>query len=555
MPGNQWGLSKARGDSMADRNLNFNRDVTDVVAEIPDTSMVDSLMSSASDIADASAQSKVLEASSQAQIAFKKIDQDYRIKYEGDPENADGLRELADSRQAVVEELGKGVPSFYTRKWAENASKLTEASKKANGLWAIDQNYKNIVTNVENSRKNYLEMAGVQGQEYGSSPINDAGVLLNYNTAYETMKKFADENLSESHAQKLLEDFGPDYLKMTISGVAVTNPIKARKLLDDPMVVKTLGADAEQFLKFKTAIDGRAKRYEKSLGQQKVIGETRASGAPLMKNGGKMPYSEYASTPMSEAAKEYYGELNGFTGSGPRGGLTPEDKANYRLAIIDNVTKLSADKEMDAGSVRVLQDSIFKAMNKGAISKSEGMGYLKQIVDPLLAKKEATLDDFGHNTWFTDGVGFDGIQDYFDKSVVRSLDGLSPSAQKEVQVQNRVEKAKLYDYYSSALAAKADQLGTTVAELPNRQDRKKIYEDAQKDAIGLYTKDRYPALRTMPDTPNFIYNAAGELVPGMVGKRNLQPTGTAKSPFKLHRHKKTGELYRVYPDGKIEKAP
>jgi hypothetical protein len=193
-------------------------------------------------------------------------------------------------------------------------------------------------------------------------------------------------------------------------------------------------------------------------------------------------------------------------------------------------------------------------MNKGAISKSEGMGYMKQLVDPLLAKKEATLDDFGHNTWFTDGVGFDGVQDYFETSVSKPIAGLTPSAAKEVQVQNRINKSNLYDYYAKALGDKADQLGTTVAEIPNRKDRKKIYEDAQKDAIGLYTKDKYPALRTMPDTPNFIYNAAGELVPGMTGKRNLQPTASAKSPFVIEYSKSRNSWRRKYPDGRTEPA-
>lgn len=544
---------------MANRNINYNRDVTKVVAEDIDTGLLDMAVDYASDVADASAQSKVLEATSQAQIAFKQLDQDYRIKYEGDPNNPDAVRELSAARQATIEEMGKSIPTFYTRQWAANAGKLSDASQKSNALWATEQNYKNLKTNIENSRQNYLDLASVQGQEYGASGGNDASVLLNYNAAYESMKTFAEENLSDSHAQKLLQDFGPDYLKMTISGVAVTNPIKARQLMDDPMVVKTLGADAEQFLKFKSAIDSRAKHYEKSLQQQKVIGATRAASAPLAKKGGRMSYAEYATADLSPAAQEFYGELNGFTaGSGPRGGLTKEDKANYRLAVTDSVMKLTKAEDMDAGAVRVVQDHIFRAINKGAMSQTEGMNYINQIVDPLLAKKEATLDDFGKNKWFGDDIGFDGIQDYFDKNVALPTEGLTGAALSQTTASNKINKANLYDFYSSALAAEASARGITVAQIPDIKDRgqrEAVYSKAQASAQKLYMQDKHPALRTMPDVPNYVYNAQGELVQGMAGPRNVKATASAKSPFKMHRHKKTGELYRVYPDGKIEKAP
>lgn len=543
---------------MAERNLNFNRDVTNVVPEIQDTGMLDAVAEVAGNIANSSAQSKVLEATSQAQIAFKKLDQDFRIKYEGDPENPEAIKELSAARQAEIEKLGEGIPTFYTRQWADNARKLTESSTQSNGLWAVEQNYKNLVTNIENSRKNYLELASVQGQEYGQSQSNDASVLLNYNAAYQTMKEFAQENLSPSQAEKILEDFGSDYLKMTISGVAVTNPSKASKLLQDPLVVKTLGADAEQFVKFKSAIESRAKRYEHSLGQQKVVQSTRAAHAPLVQKNGRMSYAEFASADLSPAAKEYYGNLNGFTGSGVRGGMTKEDKAKYRLAVVDSVTKLTKEEEMDAGSVRVVQDAIFKAMDKGAMSQTEGMTYVNQIIEPLLAKKEATLDDFGVNKWFSDDIGFDGIKDYFDKNIKRDTSALKGTAKSQTEAANKIDQANLYDYYSAALGAQAQQMGITVAEIANIPDKGKreaIYSKAQSEAQRIYMQEKHPQLRTLPDIPNFVYNANGELVQGMAGKRNVQPVGSAKAPFKLHRHKKTGELYRVYPDGKIEKAP
>lgn len=540
---------------MANRDMNFDREVTKVVAEKPDD-MWSAIAGFASKVADASAQAKLLEASSQAQIGFKKLDQDFRIKYEGDPNNQIGLKELSEARQVLINQLGESIPTLYTRDWSVGAKKLASASDTSNKLWAVEQNYKNVKTGVGNSIKNYLELAGAQGQEFGRNNSNDASVLLNYTTAYNSIKQFAEQNLGNETAGNMLKEFGPDYMKMVISGVAMTNPMKAQKLMEEKTVKDTLGADPEQYLKFKSAIDSRAKHYEKSIQQQGVISGVRADSAPLAK-GGKMSYAEYATANLSDEAKQYYGTLNGFIGHGKRGGMTPEDKAGYRVAVIDSVTKLSKDENMDAGSVRVVQDAVFRAMNKGAITQSEGMGYIKQIVDPLLSKKEKSLDNFGVNNWFSDDIGFDGIKDYFDANIKRSTSGLTKNAARDIEVQNTIDKANLYDYYSASLGAQASQLGITVADisdLPSAK-KKKIYATAQTEAQKLFMQDKHPALRTMPDVPNYVYNAKGELVQGMAGPRDLKPVAAAKSEFKTYRHKKTGELYRVYPDGKIEKAP
>lgn len=69
----------------------------------------------------------------------------------------------------------------------------------------------------------------------------------------------------------------------------------------------------------------------------------------------------------------------------------------------------------------------------------------------------------------------------------------------------------------------------------------------------MFLKDRHPALRTLPDTPNFVYTADGALVQGLAGKRDVPVTGTAKGEFRVMRDKKDhNKQYRVYKDGRIE---
>lgn len=541
---------------MANRDLNFNQEVTDVAVEKQDDMLLQ-IAEMGADLADSAQKAKIVEAASQAQIGFRQLDQQYRTKYEGDPQNKEGLKELADARAQLTKDLGLGISSLYGRQWNEATTKLAAASDTSNGLWAIQQNYKNIKTNVQSSLKNYLETAAANGQQFGMGGATDASTLLDYTTAHDALQSFAEENLGPETTKKLLDEFGEDYMKSAISGVAMTNPSKALKLLEDPAVMKKLGGRPEQYQRFKSAVENRAKRVAANQEQQNVINGVRNDSAPLMKNGGTMSYAQFATTNLSEAAREYYANVNGFDrGSGKRGGLTAEDRANYRLAIIDSVTKLSKDENMDAASVRVVQDGIFKAMNKRAISDAEGMTFIKQIVEPLNAKKEAAMSKFTDDTWFTDALGFEGVQDYFEKNVAQSTKGLPAEARRQVEVKNTIDKANLYDYYTAALAAGAQQKGVTVAELQNLRapERKAIYAKAQTEAQKLFMMDKHPALRTMPDVPNMVYDDNGQLIQGLAGPRNVKATASAKPTFKVMRHKRTGEQYRVYPDGRIEKA-
>lgn len=541
---------------MANRDLNFNQEVTDVAVEKQDDMLLQ-IAEMGADLADSAQKAKIVEAASQAQIGFRQLDQQYRIKYEGDPQNKEGLKELADARAQLTKDLGLGISSLYGRQWNEATTKLAAASDTSNGLWAIQQNYKNIKTNVQSSLKNYLETAAANGQQFGMGGATDASTLLDYTTAHDALQSFAEENLGPETTKKLLDEFGEDYMKSAISGVAMTNPSKALKLLEDPKVMEKLGARPEQYQRFKSAVANRAKHFEQNNAQKEVITGMRGDSTPLMKNGGTMSYAQFASTPLSDTAKEYYASVNGFdVGSGKRGGLTPEDKAEYRLAVLDAVQKLQTDQDMDAGSVRVVQDAVFKAMNKGAISQAEGMTYIKQIVDPLNAKKEAAMSKFSKNSWFSDDIGFAGIQDYYDKNVAKSTQGLTADARRQVEVKNQINKSNLYDYYTGALGAQAQQLGITVAEIPDlpKAQRESVYSKAQSEAQKLFMKDKHPALRTMPDVPNMVYDADGELIQGLAGPRNVKATASAKPTFKIMRHKRTGEQYRVYPDGRIEKA-
>lgn len=538
---------------MARRQINNLRTVTEVVAETPNQ-----WGQVAADIGEKivvqSQEAKMTENMSAIQLELNGLNNQFRIENESDPMGS--IEKYKEARKEIYDKYSTGISSFFMNDWEKSLGRMTAVSDAKYQAWAYGQSYKNTVTSFNGSISNFLKMASADGENFGSSDASDLEAFVNFAASRKELEEFGAKNLGAETTKKALGDFDNDYMKTFVSGVVETNPAKALKLMETKEVQDSFDTP-EQFTKFRTAIENRAKRVDYNTGQRVVLGGLSRDNAPLNQSSGQMNYVQLQQGDFSPAAREYYENLNGFTGSGKRGGFTPEDKAGLKTAIFDNVQKLIKDKDMDAQSVRVVQDSIYKAMNKGAITQAEGQDYLKQIVAPLIVKKEESMAQFqegdGVFGWFKDDLGFNGIQDFAEKQQLPTA-GLNKSTRRAVDVQNANARANLYDYYMGALQARAGRLGVPVASITDLPaiDRKKIYAEAQSEAQRLFLQDKHPQLRTLPDTPNFVYSKEGQLIPGMTGNRNLKSTGTAKANFKVQIDDRTGEYFRVYDNGTIE---
>lgn len=536
---------------MANRQFDTQLDVTNVTAAMPNQ-LVGDIASYGQKVVDQAADAKVTQGISAAQLELAELSNRHRIEYESNP--TDGLQQFDEARTAIFAKYAEEVPVYYRGAFQTEAEKLAKASDISNETWKIKQSEQNAVTDINKSMGNYLNLANTYGQQFANQPLTALDTTLNLDNARASLEAYGAKYLGAETTAKVLKDFDADYAKVFVSGLAEKNPAKALKLLENPTIQEKVGG--EHWADFKSAIEHRAVRVQKNMEQGGVLSTIKRDNAPLSTSGGKMTYAELNSANLSPVAKEYYSALNGFSGNGKRGGFTPEDKAGFKMAIFDNVQRLATDPNMDAQSVRVVQDSIYKAMNKGAITQAQGMEYINQIVNPLIDKKEKAMSKFSEDTWFTDAIGFEGVQDYYDKNLKRDTAGLSKDMQRTVEVSNTTNKAKLYDYYMGALMERANKAGVPVADVPNLSptQRNKIYSEAQTEAIRLNAMDRTPALRTMPDLPNLVYDATGHLVQGLTGPRNLKPDATAKAAFKLQVDDKTNEIFRVYPNGIKEKV-
>jgi hypothetical protein len=540
---------------MAQRDTVFTRDVTEVAVDKTKGQELQSLADLGEGIVTRSQEAKINQSVSAIQNDLAGLEAKYKIDAQGDP--LGGMATYKAERQKLFDQYGKNIDPFFQRQFEDATFKIAKTNDAQTTAWAYEQTHKNTVASVNDTMTNYFKLASTDGDSYGKGKTNQLVAMTNFEQARQQLEQFGTQHLGSEVTKQMMETFSDDYMKSFISGTVESNPSKALKLMNDPDV-KSSFKDPEHYFQFKSAIEHRAKRVQKNFEQGGVLATVHNDNAPLTKNGGSLTYSQIQQGDFTPAAKEYYETLNGFKGSGKRGGFTAEDKAGYRMEIYESVQKLAQDKEMDAGSVRVLQDSIYRGMSKQAISQSEGLGLIQQITTPLIEKKQKAMSQFSEDSWFSDDIGFGGINDYYDKNVQLKADNIPASAKAQrgaIETANLVNKDKLYNYYMGAVGARAARAGVPIASVPDlpAADRKKIYADSQTDAIKLFLQDKHPALRTMPDVPNLIYNKNGELIQGMAGPRNLKATGAAKQNWKYQKDDKTGEIFRVYPDGKKEK--
>lgn len=217
---------------MANRDLNFTPTVNNVTPSNPNELAV-GLAEVAAKVADQSEQSKVLLSTTKAQVEFKKLDAEFRMNYASDPTNADGMKDLAEKRQNIVEGLSEGISSFYTRDFTDKTTALAGQSDASNEIWAVGQHRENTVMNFNTSIKAATDMANHDGQAYGASDNTDGSNVMNYLTVRQNLEQTAGGIVGPEKTAELLKSFNKDYVKSFVSGVAENNPVKAAALLEN----------------------------------------------------------------------------------------------------------------------------------------------------------------------------------------------------------------------------------------------------------------------------------------------------------------------------------
>ena len=239
---------------MANREIGSIRTVIQQVADTSGEAMAAQIAQMGTKVIAQHQEALSNERFSDAQLQLQKMDIQYQKDWEHDPLNPEALNKYRTARKGVIDSLGKDISPFFKKPWEDSTRELTKKADIQLEMWGINQTRKNTVRAVNQSIKNNLSQATMDGQNWGKSEQTDAATLLNFAQSRERLAGYAGKHLGPNESSDLLESYGDDYLKSVISGVSETNPIKALKLMDDERIANGF-KDKQQYLKMKDAVE------------------------------------------------------------------------------------------------------------------------------------------------------------------------------------------------------------------------------------------------------------------------------------------------------------
>lgn len=543
---------------MASRDLTNFRSVTQQVASNKDQ-MVAVGAEMAQKILGQRQEAKIVQGVSEAQLELGRLENQYRIDYEGDPMG--GLEKYKADRQKIFDKYKKNVSPLYGRQWDAEVQKIATRNDATQQAWGLKQSRINTVDSVNDTMKNNFRQAMNDGQSFGLSDETQIEAFVNYGTAMDSLSEFAEKNLGSETAENMLETYEQDYLKSFVSGVAETNPHKALALLNDETVSDGF-VDPDQLVKFKRSVEARVKRYDVAQRKKAKANELAATNS-LLNEVGNMGYAEmqqrFSEFNISPTAQAFYEDVNGYTNTKRR--LTGAEKADGKNQFFGFMSQIVGQEDMTEDDIQLLQDAVYGGMTKGVLTKNEGYGLLNNILEPVIKEQQERADQFETGTWnpFQENLGLDTLNEEIVKFTGAENYNTYKTGEKAGQVKgsdknfilNRNQNI-MYSAYMETLSKEAEVNGTTIAglsKLPFSKE-KEVYNKALKASKEAYIRSVYPDLANQEELPARIITGDGRTVNTGLSKPKKEKV---QASYELMEDA-NGNFARVYSDGRIEEV-
>lgn len=483
------------------------RSVTNVVAEENYSSLsagefVGAAAKMGQQIFTSSQEAKIVENASRASLEINKLTNEYQTKYSHDPMNQEALRDYQLRRKEIVDSFGGDVSPLFKGMWNETANKLSFGNDAQIQTWGYKQALENTRTSMEESRKNFLMSALAEGENFALGNGTEMDLLVGLENATSQIRAFGYKNMGKAPTDKYLSDLSQDWAKVSISGMAKSNPVMALKLLESEGV-KSKFTDAEQYLTFKEAIENNALNYQQVAAQREVVNTLKTEN-DLFLSGKTLSYAEYAqiSEKMSPAAQEFFRRKSGFARPQEEK-FSPAMKSREQLGLYSLAGDILSKPEITAEDVGLFQQSIYAGMNKGVINPAEGESLIAEVLQPFTDQIEQKGKVTDWVPWNNDS-GIERMSDYFEvetKSLRIKTEGgdvESGLTEDEADKINKRKKAQIYQAYLSQLPRAIEAYNNqrpgdeliTVANINSSPDRDLIKKKAADAAIEKLNKEK-----------------------------------------------------------------
>jgi hypothetical protein len=436
---------------------------------------------------------KTSENFSKAQLEVNQLHRQFQTEYGHDPFNKEGLSKLKQNRDSVYKKYGSEISPFHRGEYNLQIQNLDLKSKGLIDTFGYEQARKNTVRSINDGIANNLSQASLDGE----NGVDLKTAMLNFSSSKESLMSVSNGVLNQNEANELVKNFDEDYLKMYLSGRAAVDPIAALDLMESKEV-QGFFSKREEYTEMKDAIKSKALNVQNMAIEKEVISNLRKE-SELFNSNKPLSYADLKkfSNSMSEPAQAFFLKKSGYVSpKSDKDKLSNSDKIQVKAGLIDNISRLTKEGNVTLDNdIAQLQENIFDAMNKDAISQKEGFDLINQLIEPQLQDKESRIEDFATGKWnpFKEDTGFLAVEDFYKDQIE-----VKPKGDKKLvtvsSTLNNVNKANLFDFYFQGVKAEAAKKGVTVGGLKNLdyEEKKAAYQRASDFAINEFKKTNSP---------------------------------------------------------------
>jgi hypothetical protein len=331
---------------------------------------------------------KIDTRSTQARIEADEYVNNMRLKYQGNPDSPEFKQAISGGLNDIFNRYGEDIDPMAKGEWNLTANKMTGAYDLSNNEWIIKQRADNAKLDIAENINANLKLA----RRAGSGGNWQSGIE-DFKNSYGQLFEYAQNNLGETDARKLLKDYEQQYMTSFINGMAESNPAAALKALEQPEVADMIGDEQaqktiKQLIKKQKALydhNNKVNQVNLEYNLSEKLDSLPASDALHLLEANEANVS----TRYYKAKRKALLSNLGITAE------TQADEASEILMDIDALNKEDA-KEYYKGTQNILSD-IEERYAEGHISAADRNRLIKQVRRGQGKNIDALKKD---NNWF-----------------------------------------------------------------------------------------------------------------------------------------------------------
>ncbi len=518
---------------MATRDIEATRTVSPQVNQVQ-PSMLNMVADMGLNIIETSQKAKIVENTSSANLELNALNNELRIKYEGNPE--EGIKQMREKRKEIFDRYGKDISPMFKGLWNENVLKLQQKDDLENQSWSIKQSRINTINSINKSIKDNTSAAYEYGRSFGKGQIGLDKAINELDITAANLLSFSVGSLGSETASNLMTDYSEDYMKMFLTGVIEENPLQAKNILESELVKKSI-RDPKILKAMKDAADSNILKLTQKADTEMLIGEIGRNADILDRRvNGNLSYMDIEIAQRDGSISDNFADYLKKGLSKPDINLTSEEKLGFYNELWTEYSSFGIRKEdgkvkfdksnMTLSNVIKFQDKVNQYLSEGKIDMSAAKS-LSNASRMMLNSMKEPLGEVGI------------IWDSYSK--MAKEDTYRPAYDSIISFLNANKTLDTPDNrynYINTMVKVVDEIGD-INNLSNRDKKKALQQIGQK-VMSEVLYNQYPQLQNIPSDklPSSFRDNDGKIIfipknlQGHIQGMNIQRPQVKKSEYR-----------------------